>query len=72
MNEATKLIDYMNGITLFFQKLDQPYNPGKNEINLLIHILSGVKDFRQKNKVIYKLELILGICFYLALKGGCR
>lgn len=69
MNETTKLIDYMNGVSLFFQKLEQPYNPGKNEINLLIHILSGVKDFRQKGKIIYKLELILGICFYLALKG---
>lgn len=69
MNKTTKLIDYMNGISLFFQKLDQPYNPRKNEIELLIHILSGVKDFRQKGKIIYKLELILGICFYLALKG---
>lgn len=69
MNKTTKLIDYMNGLSLFFQKLDQPYNPGKNEIDILIHILSGVKDFRQQGKIIYKLELILGICFYLALKG---
>lgn len=69
MNNTTKLIDYMKGVSLFFQKLEEPYNPKKNEIDLLIHILSGVKDFRQKGKIVYKLELILGICFYLALKG---
>ena len=69
MNTTTKLIDYMKGVSLFFQKLDTPYIMAREEIDTLLHILSGVKDFRKQGKIIYKLNLILGICFYLALKG---
>lgn len=69
MNESTGLKDYMNSITLFFNDLDEPLNIGKSEIKTLLHILSGVSDFRMKGKTIYGLENILAICFYLAIKG---
>ncbi len=69
MNTTTKLVDYLKSISMFFQKLDEPYIMARQEIDTLLHILSKVKDFRQKGKIVYKLELILGICFYLALKG---
>lgn len=69
MNTTTKLVDYMKGLSMFFQKLEEPYKVGKQEIDSLLHILSRVRDFRKQGKIIYKLNLILGICFYLALKG---
>ncbi len=69
MNESTGLKDYMNSITLFFNDLDEPLNIGKSEIKTLLHILSGVSDFRMKGKTIYGLENLLAICFYLAIKG---
>ena len=69
MNESSNLKDYLKSVSLFFSSLEEPYNPGKNEIDVFLHILSHVNDFRLKGKVKYKLENILGICFYLALKG---
>ena len=59
MNESTGLKDYMNSITLFFNDLDEPLNIGKSEIKTLLHILSGVNDFRMKGKTIYGLENLL-------------
>ena len=69
MNECTKLKDYVKSVSMFFKSLETPYNPGKKEIDTFLHILTGVKDFRIKGKTVYKLENILAICFYLALKG---
>lgn len=69
MNKCTKLKDYLASVSMYFKSLDTPYNPGRNEVDTFLHILSHVKDFRIKGKTVYKLENILGICFYLALKG---
>lgn len=46
-----------------------PYRIGKQEVKLLLHILSHVKDFRCPGKTIYRLENLLAICFILAMKG---
>ena len=69
MNKSMKLKDYITIVSMYFNSLETPYNPGKNEIDTFLHILSHVKDFRIKGKITYKLENILGICFYMALKG---
>lgn len=69
MNECTKLKDCLKSVSMYFGSLETPYNPGKNEIDTFLHILSRIKDFRIKGKITYKLENILGICFYMALKG---
>lgn len=72
MNETKKIKDELKAISMFFSTLEKPYKPGKNEIDTFLHILSKVKDFRMKGKIKYRIENILGICFYLALKGEFR
>lgn len=69
MNKADTLLDGMNSVALFFQDLDTPYRMGKREVRSLLHILSHVKDFRCPSKTVYRLENLLAICFYLAMKG---
>ncbi len=69
MNDTKKLKDSMKALSLFFRSMDTPYDPGKDEMGTLLHLLSGVVDFRVRGKVRYKIENILGICFYLAMKG---
>lgn len=52
MNESSNLKDYLKSVSLFFSSLEEPYNPGKNEIDVFLHILSHVNDFRLKGKVL--------------------
>lgn len=72
MNDTKKLRDELKSISMVFSTLKTPYKPGKNEIDALLHILSKVKDHRMEGKIRYRIENILGICFYLALKGEFR
>ena len=69
MNKCCKLQDSIADVLLFFQDLKVPYKAGNKEIRSLIHILSGVKDFRIEGKTTYRLENLLTICFLLALRG---
>ena len=50
MNASEGLKDYMKCISMFFQDLEKPLEIGKTEINTLLHILSGVTDFRLKTR----------------------
>ena len=72
MNDTKKLRDELKAISMVFSTLKTPYKPGKNEIDTFLHILSKVKDHRMEGKIRYRIENILGICFYLALKGEFR
>ena len=69
MNKTEKILDAMQSVAVFFQDLSCPYRIGKREVQCLIHILSGVKDFRGLGKTVYRLENLLAICFILAMKG---
>ncbi len=69
MNKSTALLDSMSCVAVFFQSLNKPYKVGRQEIGTLVHILSLVKDFRCEGKTIYRLENLLAILFYLAMKG---
>lgn len=69
MNASEGLKDYMKCISMFFCDLERPLKVGKTEINTLLHILSGVTDFRMPGKIVYRIENLLAVCFILALKG---
>ncbi|MCG5031221.1 ISAs1 family transposase [Mesosutterella sp. OilRF-GAM-744-9] len=69
MAELTEVLDSLKCAALFFQNLDTPYTVGKREIHPLVHILSGVRNFRNPGKTVYRLENLLAICFVLAMKG---
>lgn len=59
----------LNSSALVFTAMNKPMKANRKTINTFLHILSEVKDFRQKGKTVYKLENLLFICFYLSLKG---
>ena len=69
MNAATHLLDGLQSVSLYFSQLEHPYAIGKAEIHSLVHVLSKVDDFRARAKTTYRLENILAIVFYLAMKG---
>ena len=69
MNETTVIKDMLSSVSLFFKDLETPIELGRGEIRTLLHIFSGVIDFRMKGKIKYKLENLLAICFILALKN---
>ena len=69
MKETEKILDGLRSVALFFQDLRTPYSLDKRSVKNLVHILSGVKDFRCAGKTIYRLENLLAICFILAMRG---
>lgn len=69
MNEAKHLRDDLNNVVLFFQPIGKNFKCGQKTVDTFLAILKKVPDFRDPMKIRYKLENILFICFYLALKG---
>lgn len=69
MNKTEKLRDDLNCVVTFFQPLHPKLRCGRKTIDTFLHLLKSVPDFRDPLKITYKLENLLCLCFYLALKG---
>ncbi len=72
MNKSESLLDSLNSVALFFSDLEKPVSIGKREVSKLVHILSGLKDFRCPGKVVYRLGNLLAICLLLAMRGKLK
>ena len=72
MNASESLVDGLKNVALFFSNLEEPVRIGKRQVSELVHILSGVKDFRCQGKTVYRLENLLAICLLMAIRGELR
>lgn len=69
MNDVKCLRDDLNSVVMFFQPIGKDFKCGPKTVDTFLALLKGVPDFRDPMKIKYKLENLLFICFYLALKG---
>lgn len=68
-NNKTILADYSESIMLIIEELDITYDDLKSNINVLIHILSNIKDYRKSGMVTYKLEDLIALTLILIMRG---
>ena len=69
MNRSPDIIDVMHDITAVLAPLRSRIKSDRHFVERLLHIFSGVTDFRQPLKVVYRLDNILCICLLIALRG---
>lgn len=69
MNRVSLLHDAIQNVAVVLAPYRKQLKNDKKFIETLLHIFSGIEDFRQQIKVVYKLENILTICLYIAMKG---
>ena len=63
-----EVIDGNETLALFFEKADWHFKSNRKNINTLVAMLADIPDFRLRGMIKYKLENILALCLYLALK----
>lgn len=69
MNDVKHLRNDLNAVVMFFRPIGKDFKCGPKTVDTFLELLKGVPDFRDPMKIKYKLENLLFICFYLALKG---
>jgi len=69
MNNPEVLQDCMKAIVTVVAPLKKQLKSNRRFVESLLHIFSGVTDFRQPLKVTYKLENILCICLLISMRG---
>lgn len=66
--DTKEIINGNETLILFFEKAMWHFKSNRKNINMLVEMLSGIEDFRLEGMIKYRLENILALCLYLALK----
>lgn len=72
MNKTELILDSIKSLTAVINEQNIKYNDLESNIQVFLHILQGVKDFRVQGRTKFKLENILGLSILLIMRNEFR